>query len=451
MTAATASGGGGRTAAGTWLQRRKSPSPAFWHDRRWNAPNQPVVGVSFWEAEACCAWAGGRLPQEQEWEAAARGREGHAYPWGNDWQDGICNTGEAGLGVTSPVGLFPRARQAELGIEDLAGNVWEWCGSLYDPSESKTRMRPVCCAAGPGATIRSARARPTASGTTRTTGTTTSVFGWCVRPHLRALITESAAQAAPTARQRRLRVFFGWPFDLAVAAVRSTIGVAGRHGRWGRPLICPRVLRGGSWNNNQDNARSANRNRNNPNNRNNNIGFRVVCSSTSFCSFHGKAPSGAWRACRVRDADPVTLPELSADHGLRAEARKERWRGRVPSARLGRVPGRRAHREQGRRPDSAPPAPRLSRAGAVRCATSCLLGLEPAAEQPADLADHAARMRVLPVAQPAPAVGEAQIDAQAPERGIGVAQRRQSAAAAPAPRPRPAPPAGRAPHPSAAG
>jgi formylglycine-generating enzyme required for sulfatase activity len=42
------------------------------------------------------------------------------------------------------------------------------------------------------------------------------------------------------------------------------------------------VLRGGSWNNNQDNARSANRNRNNPNNRNNNIGFRVLCSSHIF-------------------------------------------------------------------------------------------------------------------------------------------------------------------------
>jgi hypothetical protein len=45
----------------------------------------------------------------------------------------------------------------------------------------------------------------------------------------------------------------------------------------GSPVDFTRVLRGGSWNNNQDNARSANRNRNNPNNRNNNIGFRVVC------------------------------------------------------------------------------------------------------------------------------------------------------------------------------
>lgn len=78
---------------------------------------------------------GGRLPREQEWEAAAGGPHGYRYPWGNDWEDGICNTREAGLGITSPVALFPRTRQAKLRIEDLPGNVWEWCGSLSDPSE----------------------------------------------------------------------------------------------------------------------------------------------------------------------------------------------------------------------------------------------------------------------------------------------------------------------------
>ena len=116
-----------------WLEREKAAEPGYWLDRRWNAPNQPVVGVSFWEAEAFCAWAGGRLPTEEEWEAAARGPQGRVYPWGDVWQDGICNTREAGLSVTSPVGLFPRARQADRAIDDLAGNVWEWCASLYDP------------------------------------------------------------------------------------------------------------------------------------------------------------------------------------------------------------------------------------------------------------------------------------------------------------------------------
>lgn len=115
-----------------WLQKNGVTEPEYWHDRRWNGPNQPVVGVSFWEAEACCAWAGGRLPTEQEWEAAARGPDGLTYPWGNDWEDGICNSSEASLDVTSTVGLFPRARQRRFGIEDLVGNVWEWCDSLYD-------------------------------------------------------------------------------------------------------------------------------------------------------------------------------------------------------------------------------------------------------------------------------------------------------------------------------
>lgn len=113
-----------------WLREKRVTEPRYWRDWRWNAQNQPVVGVSFWEAEACSVWAGGRLPTEEEWEAAARGPTSQAYPWGDDWEDGMCNSGEAGLYVTSPVGLFPRARQAELEIEDLAGNVWEWCASL---------------------------------------------------------------------------------------------------------------------------------------------------------------------------------------------------------------------------------------------------------------------------------------------------------------------------------
>ena len=49
-----------------------------------------------------------RLPRADEAEAAARGPKGFGYPWGNDWEDGICNSHEAGLGGTSAVGIFPR-------------------------------------------------------------------------------------------------------------------------------------------------------------------------------------------------------------------------------------------------------------------------------------------------------------------------------------------------------
>lgn len=110
----------------SWREREGIIEPAHWREHRRRAPNQPVVGVSCWEAEACAAWAGGRLPAEIEWEAAARGTAGRTYPWGELWRDGICNTSEAGLPGPSPVGLFPASRHPD-GIEDLAGNVWEWC------------------------------------------------------------------------------------------------------------------------------------------------------------------------------------------------------------------------------------------------------------------------------------------------------------------------------------
>jgi len=114
-----------------WRQREQATEPRYFNDNRFDAPNQPVVGVSWWEADAFFRWAGGRLPTEQEWEAATRGSAAREYPWDGPWRDGICNSHESGLGTTSPVGLFPSARQADSGLEDLAGNVWEWVSGEF--------------------------------------------------------------------------------------------------------------------------------------------------------------------------------------------------------------------------------------------------------------------------------------------------------------------------------
>jgi hypothetical protein len=83
-------------------------------------------------------------------------------------------------------------------------------------------------------------------------------------------------------------------------------------------------VRGGSWNNNQDNARCANRNNHHPNNRNNNIGFRLVCASHIFPHLLRHRCGGAIAAHLLRAFRPAAaleaLPAMAADHGLRPEA-----------------------------------------------------------------------------------------------------------------------------------
>ena len=121
-----------------YLENEWYSLPRYWNDTRWNNPAQPVVGVNWYEAVAYCRWLIAtlhdgmiyRLPTEAEWERAARGSHGYRYPWGNTWEEGYCNGKETNLAVTSPVGLFPQGA-AEGGIEDLAGNVWEWCRDWY--------------------------------------------------------------------------------------------------------------------------------------------------------------------------------------------------------------------------------------------------------------------------------------------------------------------------------
>ncbi|XXX82423.1 SUMF1/EgtB/PvdO family nonheme iron enzyme [Sorangium sp. So ce134] len=101
---------------------------------------QPMVCVDFAQAEAYCAAQGKRLPREDEWEWAARGgEEARTYPWGGEApKDQLCWSGGGAVRKTAcDVGSFPAGASPQ-GIQDLAGNVFEWTTSAND---GKGKMR----------------------------------------------------------------------------------------------------------------------------------------------------------------------------------------------------------------------------------------------------------------------------------------------------------------------
>jgi formylglycine-generating enzyme required for sulfatase activity len=108
---------------------------AHWPSARGPTDEQldhPVVYVSLADAEAYAGWVGLRLPTEAEWEKAARGVDGLRYPWGS----AAPTLEHAWFGQrsgTSPVGGRPRGA-SPYGVQDLAGQVWEWCSDEDDPA-----------------------------------------------------------------------------------------------------------------------------------------------------------------------------------------------------------------------------------------------------------------------------------------------------------------------------
>jgi formylglycine-generating enzyme required for sulfatase activity len=106
--------------------------PSAWQNHNFppGAARKPVTGVTWDDANAFAKWKNKRLPTEEEWEFAARGRDGRIYPWGNAWKPEMANADKQETGVQE-VGLS--GGQSPFGAFDMSGNAWEWTGSNAKP------------------------------------------------------------------------------------------------------------------------------------------------------------------------------------------------------------------------------------------------------------------------------------------------------------------------------
>jgi formylglycine-generating enzyme required for sulfatase activity len=119
-----------------FVETTQHREPVAWQIQLTERPDHPVVNISQDEANEYASWLTQmtkerwRLPTEEEWEKAARGADGRIYPWGDQWDKTMANTNDAGPGMTTPVGSYPRGA-SPYGVQDMAGNVMEWTSTHY--------------------------------------------------------------------------------------------------------------------------------------------------------------------------------------------------------------------------------------------------------------------------------------------------------------------------------
>ncbi|MGA2920853.1 MAG: formylglycine-generating enzyme family protein [Candidatus Sulfotelmatobacter sp.] len=121
-----------------FLRSDGSHPPPFWNDKNFSGSDQPVAGVSWFDADHYCRWLSTqtarhrsyRLPTEAEWERAARGGlEQQDFPWGNDPPQSLPD-----YATRWQTGPEPVARHSPnpFGLYNMCDNVHEWCSDWYD-------------------------------------------------------------------------------------------------------------------------------------------------------------------------------------------------------------------------------------------------------------------------------------------------------------------------------
>lgn len=121
-----------------YKQKENLRQPRYWTNHLFNGENQPVVGISWFEACAFSQWVSNvigeyvHLPSETQWQRAAQGDDNRNYPWGDDWDRSKCqNSVGTRAKHTSSVSEFENRGDSPFGVVDMIGNIWEWCLTEY--------------------------------------------------------------------------------------------------------------------------------------------------------------------------------------------------------------------------------------------------------------------------------------------------------------------------------